>query len=234
MTVQNPLEKKNNSFRSSVSHATELGCESFVLTCIYTQLVMLFCSLYLPIHPHIHLSIHPSTHQPAIPLTRVGKKLILERYLKENPFLGRRRAKSWEGLGLKILLLGGLGRTVQTLAVGVCFWGRSPAGGSSRYWKHTKTLPPLHDARQSPALARFLSHLLLLPHPLGLQASAHNYPNEALPLPSCRSGQRRAQPLAWSELQEEEEAGQGCLCHSAPLTPRRSIGVGDVRPDAQR
>lgn len=68
-TLQNPLEKMNDSLESSVSLATELQCESFVLTCIYAQLRSSV------------VSIHPS-----IPLTQVEKKLTTEKYFKENPF----------------------------------------------------------------------------------------------------------------------------------------------------
>lgn len=68
-TLQNPLEKMHDSLESSVSLATELQRESFVLTCIYAQLRSSV------------VSVHPS-----IPLTRVEKKLTTERYFKENPF----------------------------------------------------------------------------------------------------------------------------------------------------
>ena len=203
----------NDSLESSISLATEFQCESFVLTCIYTQLRSSV------------VSIHPTGTS--------GKEASSRKVFQGKSCLGRLRAKNWEELcqgkkiQLKILMLGGLGRAVQTLAVGVCSWGHSLVGGSSKCWKHTKNLPPLHNARQSPKLHNFISQLLLPSHLLCFQASAQNYPSAALPLGSRCSRQRCAQPLA-----PERAAGgrgrclrgaeQGCFRHSAPPSLPRS------------
>lgn len=199
----------NDSLESSVNLATEVQCESFVLTCIYA--VTLFCSIYSSIHP----------------TDMSGKEAYYRKVFQGKSFLGRPRAKNWEGLcqgkkiWLKILILGGWGSAVQTLAVGTCSWGHSLMGGSSKCWKHTKNLPPLQNARQSPKLHGFTSQLLLLAHPLCLKGWAQNYPKAAL-LPGSHCGRQRcAQPLA-----PERAAGgrgrclrgaeRGCFWHSAP------------------
>lgn len=227
-TLQNPLEKMHDSLESSVSLATELQRESFILTCIYAQLRSSV------------VSVHPS-----IPLTRVEKNLTTERYFKENPFwVGleqrtgkastRERKYDWKSLfweaGEEQY------RPWQWVRVpgGTASWEAAASAGSiQKTCLHCK----MQGSPQS-FIVLLASSCSLLTHCVS-RAEHRSIPKRLYCQGATAAGRGVPSPWHRSELQEEEEgvseAQNGAASDTLhlPASPR-ARGVGEVRPGSHQ